>query len=177
MENQQNQPALDDWLTKQQAAQFLGVAEKTVDRMAAKGELQKAERKRPGKAPVVVFHPDDVGRARAVRQQPPPPFIVPHSDTAVQPMSDLSPTVEHESGARSDVSRETSVHLILSRLASVLEMAPASTIPLHHKVYLTMPEARQLTGLSEDRILAAAKDGRVRKEGRLYYRRRDLENL
>jgi hypothetical protein len=154
-----NQPTLEDWLTKQQAAQFLGVAEKTVDRMAAKGELQKSERKQPGRAPIVVFHPDDVGKAKAARQHAPEPFVM-QTNTAVQPMSDP----------------DVPVRPLLDRLSNVLELAAHQSVPLRDKVYLTMAEAHTYSGLSRDVIRQAVRDGKVKRLGRVY-RRADLEQL
>ena len=38
---------LDDWFTKSQAAAFLQVSEKTIERLARKGEIRRETRKRP----------------------------------------------------------------------------------------------------------------------------------
>ena len=48
---------LDDWFTKSQAAAFLQVSEKTIERLAAKGEIRRASRKRPGVRPLPVYDP------------------------------------------------------------------------------------------------------------------------
>lgn len=84
-----NSPAYDDWLTKQQASQLLGVAEKTIDRLAARGEIQKATRQRPGLSPVTVFHPADIARVKAERERSPAPFVMPPT-VDVRPVSDTS---------------------------------------------------------------------------------------
>ena len=42
---------LDDWFTKSQAASVLRVSEKTIERLATKGEIRRATRKRPGVRP------------------------------------------------------------------------------------------------------------------------------
>ena len=66
---------LDAWMTKAEAAHYLGVAEKTVERMASRKEVQKNIRYRRGLPPLIVFHPED--RIKEAREQPPEPFLVP----------------------------------------------------------------------------------------------------
>lgn len=61
--------ALDAWITKQQAARILRVAEKTIDRMSTKGGMTRAVRRRVGLPPQVVFNPLDIERIQASRQQ------------------------------------------------------------------------------------------------------------
>ena len=75
---------LDAWLTKAEVSAILGVAEKTVDRMSARKEIQKSIRYRRGLSPVVVFHPEDVNRIKEERGQPLESFIVPATSTRSQ---------------------------------------------------------------------------------------------
>ena len=42
---------LDEWFTKSQAAAVLQVSEKTIERLARKGEIRRETRKRPGVRP------------------------------------------------------------------------------------------------------------------------------
>lgn len=168
-----NQPTLEDWLTKQQAAQFLGVAEKTVDRMANSGEIQKATRKQPGRPPMVVFHPDDVGRARAARQQVPPPFVMPNgAGTAVQPMSRtvVQPASDFDVHRTVDVS-PGHVGQAVGRMSTL----PPSE--LAHKLWLTEDEAVRYTGLGRGYLERKAKAERIGPRGALVYRRKDLDAL
>ena len=58
---------LDDWFTKTQAAGFLKVSEKTVERLATKGTVRRATRKRPGVRPSPVYCPDDLERVKAAQ--------------------------------------------------------------------------------------------------------------
>ena len=78
---------LDDWFTKSQAAGLLQVSEKTVERLARKGEIRRETRKRPGVRPSPVYSP---GRPRTGegrtgspggRDAPPRrrPVVFPHS--------------------------------------------------------------------------------------------------
>ncbi len=58
---------LDDWFTKTQAAGFLKVSEKTVERLATKGTVRRATRKRPSVRPSPVYCPDDLERVKAAQ--------------------------------------------------------------------------------------------------------------
>ena len=55
---------LDDWLTKTHAAAFLQVSEKTIERLATKGDVRRATRKRPGVRPLPVYDPDDLQKIK-----------------------------------------------------------------------------------------------------------------
>ena len=55
---------LDDWFTKTQAAGFLQVSEKTIERLATKGNVRRATRKRPGVRPSPVYCPEDLERVK-----------------------------------------------------------------------------------------------------------------
>ena len=55
----------EDWLTKQEAAERLQRSVKHIERLAKAGEIQQAERVRPGKRAATVYHPDDVARIAA----------------------------------------------------------------------------------------------------------------
>ena len=77
---------LDDWFTKSQAASVLRVSEKTIERLATKGEIRRATRKRPGVRPSPVYCPEDLDRVKNAQTPPasscPPrlrPVGFPHS--------------------------------------------------------------------------------------------------
>ena len=55
---------IDDWFTKSQAAAFLKISEKTIERLATKGTVRRATRKRPGVRPLPVYNPDDLEQIR-----------------------------------------------------------------------------------------------------------------
>ena len=75
---------LDDWFTKSQAAAFLQLSEKTIERLAAKGDLRRASRKRPGVRPLVVYHPDDLQQQQ--------PALVPRADLLPSLLQNLLPS-------------------------------------------------------------------------------------
>ena len=86
-----NDTILDDWFTKSRAAAVLQVSEKTVERLARKGEIRRETRKRTGVRPSPVYCPEDLERVKAaqvpqvaVLPPPPPPprrrpVVFPHS--------------------------------------------------------------------------------------------------
>ena len=136
----------ESWLTKPQAAQLLGVAEKTIDRMAQAGELHKETLKRPGKVPIVVFHPGDVQRAKDARG--PVAFVMP--ETSVQRVSDLE--AGQVSTSASKVSRPPALDMSTS-------MSNLSTVPI--KLWLTLREAVDYSGLPAGTLLEFMTCGRL----------------
>jgi hypothetical protein len=155
---------LDHWLTKGQAAQRLRVAEKTIDRMANKGALQKAQRAQPGRPPVVVFHPDDVEREFAKRQQIIPPFTITGVQTLSNASSEMADRLARPSLAIAKREHVGHVHLGLDMPLS----------ELRYKVYLSEDEAIRYTGLGRGQLAGAVKRG---PRGARVYRRTDLEAL
>ena len=67
----------DAWMTKLQAAQYFGVAEKTIDRLSARKQIQKTTRKLPGRGPFSIYNPEDLARIKETQAKPLEPFIVP----------------------------------------------------------------------------------------------------
>ncbi len=66
------------WLTKQQAAEAIGVSTKTVEQLAKDRKLEQAVWRRPtGGPPLAVYHPDDVDRIARERHPEPPAFVLP----------------------------------------------------------------------------------------------------
>ena len=56
-----------DWLTKRQASEVLGISEKGIQRLAAKGGIQSRQLKRPDGVVVTMYHPQDVEQVRRER--------------------------------------------------------------------------------------------------------------
>lgn len=147
----------DTWLTKQQAAAQLQVAEKTIDRMAKAGELQKQTFKRAGQVPIVVFHPGDVERARVARA--PQAFIVPE-------------TGGHMSAVSGHPVRDMSTR-----------MSELSVVPVR-RLWLTLQQAADYSGLPTAVLLEFIGAGRLpaldvgrRRGGRWRIRQIDLRQL
>jgi transposase-like protein len=63
-------PDLSSWVPQAEAAERLGVSEKTLVRWAQDKKLQRGDRPREGKKPEPVYHPSDVERLEAERAAP-----------------------------------------------------------------------------------------------------------
>ena len=150
---------LDDWCTKSQAAATLQVSEKTIERLATKGVIRRATRKRPGIRPLPVYDPDDlqkikdshiprveiITQAEAPQQQP-----------ALVPRADLLPL-----------------------LLQTLFPSDLPDLPLREKLFLTIKEAARFAGLPQAtirRLIHAAAIPAV-KAGGWRIKRSDLEQL
>ena len=146
---------LEDWLTKTQAAAFLKISEKTIERLAAKGELRRESRKRSGVRPLVVYHPDDLQQIKD--SQTPRVEIMAQADPQPQPA--LVP--------RADL------------LPSLLQNLFPSDLPLRDKLFLTVKEAARFAGLPQATIrrLIHATALPAVKAGGWRIKRSDLENL
>lgn len=163
------------WLTKQQAADAIGVTTKTVERWAQAGKLQQGTRRRTDGGPeIVVYHPDDVARLAKERQQEAAPFVLPvgsngsngdHGGDQLVTSGDQLVTRTGDEQLRA-----------LFAAAVQLAMSQTSQTPT---LFLTLAEASAVSGLSvsclrrliTDKTLKAVRDRGWR------IRRRDLEQL
>ncbi len=118
-----NHEPYDSWYTKQEAAAMLQIAEKTLDRMAGRGEIQKATRKRTGLPPQAIFHPGDIDRLKAAGDSP-APFVTIGTDV---------PAHHPTSAALIQV-----LTAIADRIAAPMEREPH---------FLTLKQAREVSGL------------------------------
>src|SRR5205823_7292844 len=100
-----------DWLTKAEAAQVLQCAEKTIERLAARGKIQQASRRVPNRRPIAVFHPKDIEKLKAETLTT-QPFIAPDGDQAEPSRSAMVP------------SSQTSPANFLTALATAMQQQP-----------------------------------------------------
>ena len=147
---------LDDWFTKSQAAALLQVSEKTVERLARKGEIRRETRKRPGVRPSPVYSPEDLERVKAA-QVPQVVVMPPQAEAGGVPA--LIPRVDLPSFLQSLVS--------------------GADVPLRDKLFLTVKEAVRFSGLPESTIRRLLRSGKLPgiKAGGWRIRRVDLEEL
>jgi excisionase family DNA binding protein len=148
------------WPTKAEAAATLGMSEKTIERLAAHGRIQQAYRRIPNRRPTPVFNPRDIEKLKGetVAGQP---FIV-----------DVSEEGSERALAKPPAKREEIAALVLQALAAP-KTAPSV------KLYLTVGEAAEYTGLSATfirRKIKAAELSALRDRG-WKIRRADLEKL
>ena len=153
-----------DWLTKEQAAQRIGVSVKTVERMADDKKLQQRLRPRPGGSPLAVFHPEDVDRAAAGRvQAEAAPFVI----SAAQ--SSSTPALRTEAGYAAEFA-----DLLGAAIAKGLAAVKPSDL------IFTPVEAAAYSKRSEKalrNLRLAGKLPNAGTPGRILYRRADLDKL
>jgi excisionase family DNA binding protein len=142
-------------------------------KLARDGQLQQAERKRPGKPPQAVFHPGDVERVAKERNPDPGPFVIPaeidHGSQAVTALVTAN-------GAA------PGIVAIMGRLAEALEaMSRPPQTPASQKLFLTLHEAADLSGLPVAHLRRLLRDGKldgaVKTGGGWRVRRTALEQL
>ena len=126
------------WLTKQQAADALQCATKTVEQLANAKKLQTAMYRRPTGGPIIrVYHPDDVERLRMERNPDAEPFVLP---------ADMSPSTALVSAKNM---LPHGAEAFFAAMMPHLQALKPQPVTLREKVFLTMPEAVQLTGLPD----------------------------
>ena len=148
---------LDEWFTKSQAAAVLQVSEKTVERMARKGEIRRETRKRPGLRPLPVYSPEDLERVKAA-QVPQVAVLPPQAEAGGVPA--LAP-------------RALELPSFLQSLVN------GADVPLRDKLFLSVKEAVRFSGLPESTIRRLLRGGKLPgvKAGGWRIRRVDLEEL
>ncbi len=164
-------------LTKQLAAEFLGVNVRTLERYTQEGKI--GGRYEKGKTRSVLVYDSEELRA----------FKAEMETKTYKPAVDTTSTNPDKDGA--ELSKEVEVsqplHLLegLNHLADVLKAIREEqevdrlTVPIHHKLTLSLAEASALAGISRQRLRAAIKDGTLTAHaiGRGYrVKRTDLED-
>ena len=144
-------------LNKQQAAEFLGVTVRTLERYTQEGKI--GGRYEKGKTRSVLVYDEEELRA----------FKTDLTTKTYKPTVDSTPTNPDKDGA--ELSRFVEVPQPLplleglSHLADVLKAIREEqevdrlTVPIHHKLTLSLAEASALAGISRQRLRQAIKDG------------------
>lgn len=164
-------------LNKQQAAEFLGVNVRTLERYTQEGKI--GGRYEKGKTRSVLMYDEEELRAFKAAQE----------TKTYKPAVDPTPTnpVSNEAALSKFVEGTQQLHLQegLDQLAEVLKAIREElevdrlTVPIHHKLTLSLVEASALSGISRQRLRAAIKDGTLTAQiiGRGYrVKRTDLED-
>ncbi len=163
-------------LNKQQAADFLGVNVRTLERYTQEGKIGSSYEK--GKTRSVVVYDEEELKAFKAAQE----------TKTYKPAVDPTPTnPDRDEAALSKFVEGTQLHLMegLNHLAEVLKAIREEqevdrlTVPIHHKLTLSLAEASALAGISRNRLRAAIKDGTLTAQiiGRGYrVKRTDLED-
>jgi len=175
-------PDYSTWLTKQQAADAIGVSTKTIEKLAQDRQLEQAVWRRPtGGPPLAVFQPDDVARIATARRRAPAPFVLEAEDD--QPVrGNGHGTLARAQPVPSGADTQQTVASGLSAFAAALRALLAENSPTSQnseKSFLTIPEAALATGLSPTFLRRMIKAGTLTaiKDKGWKIRRKDLEAL
>lgn len=178
-------PDYSTWLTKQQAADAIGVSTKTVEQLSKDRKLEQAPWRPEGRgAALAVYNPDDVARIAAARQPGRPAFVLPAVATPpngngrhTPPGTALAPARPGAAGP------EAAVAFLQAMLTGILSQSSATSQSSQKSaaLFLTITEAAAYANLPAADIRRAieAKELPARQTGRGGWRirRRDLEQL
>jgi excisionase family DNA binding protein len=170
------------WLTKQQAAEAIGVTTKTVERFVQAGQIQQARWQRDNRGPLLaVYHPDDVARLATERRQGPlPPFVVPGSTLPANGNGAQAHALvrgDHEDlgwGPGAPAPSNDLLRVLVHAATRVMsETSETSTL------FVTIQEASVLTGLTQAYLRRRVEAGTLTavKDRGWRIRRKDLEQL
>ena len=160
-------PDHSDWLTREEAAQVIGVSTKTVSKLERDRKLQRRNRSRPGQPPVSIYHPDDVRRAAE------------HYRRTLE-VGILSPVDGHNghNGTARALMPARNPGAILEAL---LHASSLSRVPITERVYLKLAEASEYSGLPQGYLRELVRSSKLNAitEGIRGWRikRSDLEKL
>ena len=154
-----------DWLTKVEAAEFLGVTTKTVERWEARNELERSDRAVAGANKVAIYSPASLKRFKETRLS-----------VAV------TPTVQPSYGSALVRSKAPQKHSTPnSAMADFLSLLSSSQqITIKDKLFLTIRESAQLSGLPASYLKGMVVEGTLegKKIGRSWkIRQSDLRNV
>ena len=160
MQSDPNTDHLDDWKTQDEAAAILGCSTKTIARLAEQKKIQRVLRRIPGRKPMPVFNPADIETIRKKTVEIEPfPVAKQVEDLALAPQAR-----QREAGLL--------MRLLLDRAS------PAVTSP-RHKLFLTLREAADYSGMPRAWLIQKIKAGELAaiKARGWRIRRADLEQL
>jgi hypothetical protein len=172
---------LSDWLTKQEAADRIGVSTKAIERFTRAGKLEQRFRPQAGSPHVAVYFPADVATLAQARQRAPVPFVLEASSDvpangnghhAVRALDRVTASVTSGDDLLSP--GDNLLRVLVAAAARV--MSETSQTP---SLFLTIPEASRVSGLSQaylKRRIAAGTLPAERDRG-WRIRRKDLEAL
>lgn len=178
---------LSTWLTKQQAADAIGVSTKTIEQFAKDGKIQQAVwRPQNRGAAKAVYQPDDVARIAADRKPGLAPFVLPAGVTL--PVNGNGHPTGIQLGSKVDATPtgEEVLRLVFAAALRTLAAEPpmASENPSEKtsetpKLFLTIEEAATVSGLSRACLRKLIADGSIRgiRDRGWKIARRDLEAL
>jgi excisionase family DNA binding protein len=142
----------EDWLTKQQAADYLGVSTRTIQTMCAEGKLRKLERQ-SAEGRVTIISREDVEREKRSREPS-------HSMILPPPIS-----TEVAEG-------------LAQKVPALVDVIAAAIRPAAPPMNYTLDQAAKASGLPRRLLVHAIKSGRLRAHRwskEYFVHREDLE--
>lgn len=142
-------PDYSTWLTKPQAAEAIGCSTKTVEQLAKEGRIERAYYKRPETgATISVYHPKEVARIRKERNPDAAAFVLPEVS-------------ENSESAAVAIRQAVRTDDFLQAIAAIAAGSQNSqnTVRIAEKLYLTLDQAAQLSGLPRSYIRAQMSAG------------------
>jgi hypothetical protein len=173
-----DKPDLSTWLTKQQAADQIGVSTKAIERFTRAGKLEQRFRPQAGSPHVAVFHPEEVDQIASARRAAPAPFVLPA-------VPDVPTNGNGRNGDQvgshalaiatppSIGSGEELLHAFAAALRTMFETSQTLTL------FVTIREASLATGLTQAYLRRRCENGTLKaeKDRGWKIRRKDLEQL
>jgi excisionase family DNA binding protein len=165
-----NRRMYESWLTTEQAAQALACSGKTIQRMAARGEIQSGQRHESGRKDATVYHPEDV--ARIAQEKAPRAHLMPAANSQPGAMIPAPNAIAPAAAA-------------FGNWMEAFRIPPPASPPPASTRFLNIAAAAEYSGLSQRWIRRAikAEDGRLPalpsiRDGRTAkIRREDLDKL
>jgi|SRR5581483_6604784 len=180
-------PDYSTWLTKQQAADAIGVSTKLIEKFAQEKHLQSAKWKRPeGGARIAVYHPHDVERLRKERNPEAQPFVIaPSKDGAPDDVPAFAEAPAATSAPNTALAvRQPSAEQFLQAIAAAMGSGSQTSqnlgVRISERLFLTIPESADYSGLPQSHLRRLMADGTLkamRTGGGWRIRRADLEKL
>jgi len=172
---------LSTWLTKQQAADAIGVSTKAIERFTQAGKLEQRFRPQAHGPKVAVYFPDDVQKLVQERRQGATPFVVPAGPDSSNG-NGKAPSIPNIAG--SDISYRLAagsdpLRAFAAAVYAAVMSQTSQTSPVSQTSFVTIREASLATGLSQAYIRRAIEQKRlpaIRDVG-WRIRRKDLEQL
>jgi excisionase family DNA binding protein len=162
------------WLTKQQAADAIGVSTKTIEQLAQRKAIHQEYWKRPETgAKVSVYHPEDVERERKARNPDAEPFVLPEAGEDAR---------SNAQGAAVAI-RQPSIEQFMQAIAGAVSASQNSQnagVRTTERLFLTISDAADYSGLPQAHLRRLMKDGKLeglKTGGGWRIRRADLERL
>jgi hypothetical protein len=148
------------WITKQEALTLTGWKERTLERYLTNNFIQRATRSLPGTRPVTILNPDQIRELLAQQQQ------------AAVKTPEVLKTKERKDTRDVTLARRPPSHV--RQLA-----ATAPPVPIERKLFLTVAESVQYSGLTDSYLRRAIRDGQLAaiRNGGYKIKRIDLERL